>query len=235
MSKYYSIDHLVGFLGAFVGFGGVAKKFKMIYPRIRLPNFGSEISENICRYALMKYYNKGCQQCKTGDFQMEDGKRIEVKCFSSDGPITFGPTETWDQLGLVDATRFEEGHFKVYLCPWSHDSPQFSNFKVSKKETMEIQRKAKRRPRISPKELFTQLGSEMILIYEGNNLLSLAPAKDITIDDKNKELKLKYLGERSKLKVKELDGYLCLLGLSVTRAVKAVKIEMLDKFFDGIK
>ena len=81
--------------------------------KIRNPNFPSPISENIVKFAIREKYGV-CPSWNTesGDLEFA-GKRIEVKGFSSDGPISFGPTQRWDILYLVDCRNYNKMLFSV--------------------------------------------------------------------------------------------------------------------------
>jgi len=75
--------------------------------KIRKPNFPSELSENITKFIIAK--KKGflpTWNCN-GDLKFVfNGKKIEVKAFSSDGPISFGPNENWFRLYILDCRNF---------------------------------------------------------------------------------------------------------------------------------
>ena len=58
-------------------------------------------------------------------------KRIEVKAFMSDGPSSFGPTETWNWLYFVDAKDTLTGFFKVYEIKCSNTSEEMKNVRIS--------------------------------------------------------------------------------------------------------
>lgn len=72
--------------------------------KIRKPNFPSEISENLVKFI----YNRNNKDqakwdVKGGDLITSNKLKLEVKAYSSDGPTSFGPTEKWDILYIVDA------------------------------------------------------------------------------------------------------------------------------------
>jgi hypothetical protein len=82
---------------------------------IRKPNFPEHISENIARFVLYNVYGIfPTRITNSGDLQMLSSI-IEVKAFSSEGPISFGPTEKWDFVVLIDGTKFRENHYIIYL------------------------------------------------------------------------------------------------------------------------
>lgn len=134
--------------------------------KIRKPNFPSEISENIVKFVYNKN-NKNLAKwdVKGGDLITLDGLKIEVKAYSSNGPTSFGPTEKWDILYIVDAKRYLDKRFKVYEINLKSSNIIIQNLKVSKLETYEQQCKSGRRPRINPINLIEQLGNNCNLIF----------------------------------------------------------------------
>lgn len=136
--------------------------------KIRYENFPSEISENIAKYALYKYYKIfGSWEVTCGDLIFMN-KKIEVKGFTSKGPCSFGPTKTFDILCFVDATKHLENYFKVYLFDISSNNIKWKNMKVSKTETILEQSSNKRRPRITFDKIKEQLLSYCKIIFDGS-------------------------------------------------------------------
>lgn len=135
--------------------------------KIRKPPFPEDISEN-----LVRLVQKNCDwNCNTGDLLSSDGKKYEVKCFSSQGPLSFGPTAKWDILFVVDAMDFiKNNKFKVYKVDLSHTDEHFRKIPMNKKkcETMGRQRDLGRRPRISPKAFLNHVVEFKTMIFDGN-------------------------------------------------------------------
>ena len=117
--------------------------------KIRNANFPSPISENIARLAILKH-TKGrispSWDTKKGDLCILD-MQIEVKCFSTDSPSSFGPKESWNVLCFVDAIKFMSGYFEVYLVYLSNTSQIWRNIQVSTTQTYQDQCGEGRRPR----------------------------------------------------------------------------------------
>jgi len=82
-------------------------------------------------------------------------ERIEIKNFSN-GPISFGPTELWDTLLILDGST-RNTWFKLYEIPHSNDSDVWSNIKMNKTQTFRDQCKQKRRPRMEFKSICKKL------------------------------------------------------------------------------
>jgi len=82
-------------------------------------------------------------------------ERIEIKNFSN-GPISFGPTEPWDTLLILDGST-RNTWFKLYEIPHSNDSDVWSNIKVNKTQTFRDQCKQQRRPRMKFKAICKKL------------------------------------------------------------------------------
>lgn len=76
----------------------------------RRDNIKETITEALAQYSM--YKAEGIFPIKpiTGDLMTPSGKRIEVKGVSSTGPMSFGPTEKWDILLVVDVTQMVRGY-----------------------------------------------------------------------------------------------------------------------------
>lgn len=107
--------------------------------KVRNENFPSHISENIAKFAIFKKYNiMPCWDTDKGDIiisKLNLFKQIEVKGFMSDGPSSFGPTESWDWIYFVDARDTRNSRFKVYEIKLSNTSEVFRSVKLNKKES----------------------------------------------------------------------------------------------------
>lgn len=140
---------------------------KLVKRQIRNENFPSEISENITKYALYKYYKIfGTWEVSSGDLVFLN-KRVEVKGFMSTGPSSFGPNETWDILCFVDASEHLNNFFTVYLFNISSSDDKWRNMKVNKKETIKMQSSNKRRPRITFDKIKEHLINDYKIIFQG--------------------------------------------------------------------
>jgi hypothetical protein len=133
---------------------------------IRRANFPSEISENIVRIILSERGVNADWNTKSGDLQGDDGSAIEIKAFSSNGPTSFGPTENWDSLYVIDCSKYESRKFVLYHIPLSNKAEEWRSLKVSKRETFGQSCDKGKRPRLSFKELKKQLGSLVSVIFD---------------------------------------------------------------------
>ena len=143
----------------------------LIHKKIRMPNFPSEISENVAKFAIFnKYKIMPSWDNKNGDLIIRNkwiNKKFEVKAFSSSGPTSFGPTENWDYIYFVNAKKYKQKYFKIYELKLSNNDKQFYNIKINKNETYYKQCKNKRRPRLCFKEIKIQLKNHIKLIFKG--------------------------------------------------------------------
>ena len=139
----------------------------------RIPNFPSEISENIVLYVL-RLLKRNCSWACKGDIIMtesgENGsvrRRGEVKC-AFNGPSQFSPKNKKmnDTLFFVDASQHlkETAHFKVYEIPKYMES--LKKVKISKTQSVEEQQVGGRRPRFSIKDTWEDLEDKKI--WEGS-------------------------------------------------------------------
>jgi hypothetical protein len=143
--------------------------------KIRLSNFPSHISENIVKYVINKKYKiMPTWDTDKGDLCIHNEickfTRIEVKgsIDLSNGPPTFGPTEEWDFIYFVDGVNTHKKVYKVYEIRLSNQSEKWKNIKVNKTQTYHDQCQEKRRPRLTFKELKSQLGNDCKLVFEGH-------------------------------------------------------------------
>lgn len=173
MSKHFEkISYL---LKEYTRWYNVTKTFN-----IRRPNFPEYVSENIVKFFINKFERVKCVNSDVGDLcKIIDFKkiRVEVKCFTTNGPISFGPNEYWDEIYFLDASNFLNDEYKIYKADLSNTNSNFLNLKVSKLQTFGMQCSEKRRPRINFSFLKQQLDNhkEFSLVYSGSyeNLLNL--------------------------------------------------------------
>lgn len=126
----------------------ISQELKKLYKKGRNPNFPECISEFLAREIC------NATKPKIGDLEIK-GLRIEVKCFASTGPLSFGPDENWDIIIFIDATDTEKISFIIYKI--SNTEKIWREIKVNKTETFSEQCQQKRRPRITFLQLYKQL------------------------------------------------------------------------------
>jgi hypothetical protein len=141
--------------------------------KIRNENFPSHLSENIVKVCLNKLvYSdsviKVSWNTAVGDLQFGSDK-LEVKAFSSTGPSSFGPEESWTKLYFLDATNVTEKKFKVYEVDLKNTDDQWQNIKVNASQTYRDQCVEGRRPRFNFKHLQKHLPEEhIVLLFDGH-------------------------------------------------------------------
>lgn len=144
----YTKEILVSRLNSYKIFYNSSK----LHDKIRKPNFPEDISENIVKYFLN--FNTTWKE-SPGDLNSDEFGKIEIKCFSSVGPISFGPSEKWNILCIVDARDFLNDNFIIHRV--NLNSTQFGKIQVSKKQTYREQILQSRRPRICWSSLEKQI------------------------------------------------------------------------------
>jgi hypothetical protein len=139
----------------------------------RQPNFPEDVSENIVRQAIILFEYVDCKwNIPRGDLKKIDKfgniTKIEVKCFSSTGPSSFGPNETWDELYFLDGTKFMSNHFKIYKIKLSNTDDLIQKFPLNKDGTTFGQQCiGLRRPRFLFKQLMTYIPEHIEVIFSG--------------------------------------------------------------------
>ena len=124
--------------------------------KARSPGLSEIVSENMCKFILKKNGTE-CTNGTTGDLIDKDGNKYECKSFTSDGPISFGPTEKWDKLIFMDARQWYNDIYKTILIDLKNTDEKWENIKVNKTETFSDQCKEGRRPRIGWDKIHKQL------------------------------------------------------------------------------
>lgn len=114
---------------------------------IRCPNFPESISENIVKLFINNKEN--------------------IKCFSSTGPTSFGPQESWDEIYFVDSIHFKLNFYKIYRINLKNCDKKFQQIMVNKTETYGQHCLAKRRPRICFDKIKEQLNGDCVLVFKG--------------------------------------------------------------------
>lgn len=101
--------------------------------KIRMPNFPSEISENLVRLMIKKVTNIEYDwNTDIGDLYLSDGSTyLEIKAFSSLGPLSFGPTEKWNILYVLDSIDFMQKKFRLYKVNLKNTDLEWRNVIIS--------------------------------------------------------------------------------------------------------
>lgn len=166
---------------------------------IRQINPLPEITENLAAYAWYNYHGTVLTWGITGgDLKLCDNSltriqnrrikcrtlaQIEVKAFSSNGPISYGPTEKWNIILYVDLRSVKKtGILEVYQLNEPNTSVLFQNLPVKKSSDKEMgtfreQAEKGRRPRLSFKPTKEYFRKQMFRIFSGSieELLSHGP------------------------------------------------------------
>lgn len=171
MTDKFNLKKIIEMLDSFINYTKTLHEINksLTNKKIRLPNFPSEISENIVKLAIQKKYNV-CPNWDTisGDLEL-NGKKIEVKGYSSNGPASFGPTENWDTIYFINCKDFLNKNFIVTEVNLSNKDDTFNLIKVNEKQTYKDQCNQGKRPRIAFDKLQKQLPEESHkVIFDGN-------------------------------------------------------------------
>lgn len=143
------------------------------HKKIRNTNFPSEISENMVKFALRQWKIYSYWHIKGADLQLENNYKLEVKCFTSTGPCSFGPTQPWNNIIFVDMTDIKNDYVEMHLVKLSNASAIWKNIKISKKSTFDMVCKAKVRPRLAFKKIIAQIPDKHIMILYAGSVYNL--------------------------------------------------------------
>lgn len=107
----------------------------------RSPNFPEHISEPLVAYIIKKKEKEECVPSQYGDLYKPDiNAKIEVKAFSSDGPISFGSTENWNQIYFLDLRKLkciDTGEIICHKLSISNKEVEWRDMKITKSKTFE--------------------------------------------------------------------------------------------------
>jgi len=136
------------------------------YSKVRHPNFPEHVSEGIVKHIINRFEGIYARDAKRGDLVITND-RVEVKAFASTGPISFGPTEAWSVLYILDCTQFREQIFTCHKINLANDSAPWVNIKVNQQSTFADQCAQKRRPRLVFDTLKYQIPEFIHTVFTG--------------------------------------------------------------------
>jgi hypothetical protein len=158
----------------------ICQKYQYPESEVRKPNMPEYLTENMIRLIIINYlHDETCCKGDVGDLFSEKEGIQECKTFSSDGPISFGPTEKWDVIYFLDARDWLNDHYVLYQLKEKNDSPQFQQIAISKTETFGDQCRQQRRPRIAWNSLYPQIKDRVEIVYQGSFSPILQPPKSL--------------------------------------------------------
>jgi len=134
----------------------------------RQPNFPEDLSENLVRLYINTYERKECTwvNVSQGDLYVpKTDTRIEVKCVNSNGPISFGPSEVWNELYIIDVRELFTAQRNVKIYAIKQDNTTLLDLYVSKTQTYKDQIAQKRRPRCRLEQLQSFYNDDMKLVF----------------------------------------------------------------------
>ena len=136
----------------------------------RLPNIPAGVSENVALQVLQKQGDNSCTRItKTGDLFSKKYGKIEIKCFSSIGPSSFGPTCTWNKICFVDATEWLDNKYIIYRVNLSDSTDEWKNVKMNREETFGDKCEKGQRPRMAWENIRKQIDPRHIdILFDGS-------------------------------------------------------------------
>lgn len=158
------------------------QKRKNVKKGVALP---SDVSEAIVRFAIIGLGDKTCRPAKRGDLVSDLEGVIQVKCFTSDGPTSFGSDTYWDVIYFLDARDWiESDRFRLYRVGVASVDDRWRDLRFTQTKTFGkmIERSSDEqipvRPRCSFERIHQQLGDETCrLVFDGtlDEILSMRP------------------------------------------------------------
>jgi len=134
---------------------------------IRNSGIPEYISENIIKFAIQKQGDNSVYwNCEKGDLVSDVSGKLECKCFTSNGPISFSPSSGWDKIYFLDARQWLKDKYTIYEVELKYSSNEWGEIMLNKTETFRDQCKQKRRPRIQWDKLYPQISSYCKVIFD---------------------------------------------------------------------
>jgi hypothetical protein len=136
--------------------------------KIRLPPIPEDISENIIKFIIHDTLGdvSSSWNC-SGDLSSHLEGKQECKCFTSNGPISFTPSSSWNILYFLDSRNWINDRFILYRINLSNSSPEWKNIPVNKTQSFENQCNQGRRPRINWESLKPHILQYCEKIFDG--------------------------------------------------------------------
>ncbi len=134
----------------------------------RLPCFPEDLSENIIKFAIRNMGDSTVTWAGANDLTSQVYGKIECKCFSSIGPLSFSPNSNWNIIYFLNAMNWSNDLFVIYQCKLQGTSTEWLNLKVNKSQSFQDQIKNGRRPRMSWSLLFPQIKDYCQIIFKGS-------------------------------------------------------------------
>ena len=143
--------------------------------KIRHQNPPEDLTENIVKFIVRRFDNDPeCVWCKSlglpGDLyspKYDNLRQIEIKSFTSNGPMQFGPNKKFGVLYFLDIRGIAENRIILWKAGLTDESPAFQNIKVNKTQTLQEQQNSQRRPHISWDKVYEQIREHCEIIFEG--------------------------------------------------------------------
>lgn len=134
----------------------------------RQPIINEALSEGIIQLFICEHEGRKCINSfkKCGDL-LCNKSIIEVKCFSTNAPISFGSSK-WNELYILDATNFKNNIFEIYKCKLSNLSRTFQNIKLYGNKKYSDFYKSGKRCKITFGNLKNQLKYNLKLVFSGS-------------------------------------------------------------------
>jgi DNA (cytosine-5)-methyltransferase 1 len=135
----------------------------------------ADISEMIVCLILRRRGDKRCRPARKGDLVSDTEGVIQVKCFTSNGPTSFGARTYWDVLYFLDAREWmEDDRFRLYRIGVGSRDDRWLDLRFTESKTFGqmIRREDDDdgipvRPRCSFERLQSQLGDLCEMIFHG--------------------------------------------------------------------
>ena len=143
------------------------ERFEHKNVQYRLPNFPDYISENMVM-RIIQQTDTSCTRSCSGDLYSSLQGKIEVKCFTSVGPSSFGPKCEWDVIYFLDAMEWTNNHFVLYKINLKNSSEEWKKIKINKVESYTDQCDQKRRPRLAWALLYPQIREHTEIVFDGS-------------------------------------------------------------------
>lgn len=180
LTDAYTIELLTERFNSCVELYKLENEWKQKITGMRHSNLPEDLTENLAKFIIRKYDND--PTIIWAKNQKINGKKIpgdlysvlydidhqpEVKSFTSNGPIQFGPNKKFGVLYFLDLRKFTDDIIVLWRANLTHETEVYRNIKMNKLQTHSEQCEEGRRPRINWEGLYPQIKEHCVKIFEG--------------------------------------------------------------------
>jgi len=139
---------------------------------IRSSGLPEDLSENMIKFIIStRSTNKSMSDVTwncSGDLYSPTNGKLECKCFTSDGPISFSPKPDWNSIYFLDATQWLNNRFVLYHTNLRGSSEIWKQIMINRTNNFNDLSVLGRRPRLTWCKLYPQIKDCTSVEFDGS-------------------------------------------------------------------